>query len=589
MPPRKPPAFHRPRQIEAEYLRKLEKLLGGWLHFPVVDTLEAAFGYLEELGAWDDPPETERLVSSMATMVARTDANNWRQAAAQSSNGRRIHEMLRNSLRGEVGRVMRENVAAHASKIKSVPQELAQEAANHIAKRQMKGERAEVIMRDLRDKMPGLARYKLDMLARTQVASTASAITEARATSINLLWYIWDTSGDARVRPSHRNMDLVLVRFKEPPAPEALIGIKSTLGHYNAGQCPNCFTGDTKIGRMNGLKRLWRAPYSGDLVSLTVGIETIRVTPNHPILTLDGWKAAGKINIGDYLIQARGDAHGVFESDEDHELPSFDKLFEANASFAKVLPAFGFDFYGDIPDGDVYQITFDDVLSDHNVTARYEGGYHLPLTITDGGVWFSRESAFPHVGGSLLSSPGESKAPVLDRSRSHSDFHGLARGTHNNAAFLQALYDCESVNSEIVRKTGCGLPTDISLDNSFDGKRDQVGGSPSLAGDFYSPNPESLAKDVRINSDLLSYFTQPHCSYKPCRVINKSLGSFTGHVYTIQSDNGWYGVTSSSIIAKNCRCDENVLVDLDQVSWPCRVYYNGKISRMSRKAFEKIM
>jgi hypothetical protein len=35
-------------------------------------------------------------------------------------------------------------------------------------------------------------------------------------------------------------MDTVLVAWNNPPAPEALIGVKSTLGRYHAGNCPNC-------------------------------------------------------------------------------------------------------------------------------------------------------------------------------------------------------------------------------------------------------------------------------------------------------------------------------------------------------------
>ena len=39
----------------------------------------------------------------------------------------------------------------------------------------------------------------------------------------------------------------------------------------------------------------------------------------------------------------------------------------------------------------------------------------------------------------------------------------------------------------------------------------------------------------------------------------------------------------------NCRCYASVIVDLDLVSWPAKVYYNGAIIRMTRRQFEGVM
>ena len=37
-----------------------------------------------------------------------------------------------------------------------------------------------------------------------------------------------------------KKMQDVIVSWSQAPDPEALVGIKSTLGHYHAGECPNC-------------------------------------------------------------------------------------------------------------------------------------------------------------------------------------------------------------------------------------------------------------------------------------------------------------------------------------------------------------
>jgi uncharacterized protein with gpF-like domain len=78
------------------------------------------------------------------------------------------------------------------------------------------------------------------MLARTEVSSTATSISEARAQHLSLPAYEWLSSEDRRVRPAHKIMDHVIVFWSDPPAPEALDGIPSRLGHYHAGRAPNC-------------------------------------------------------------------------------------------------------------------------------------------------------------------------------------------------------------------------------------------------------------------------------------------------------------------------------------------------------------
>jgi SPP1 gp7 family putative phage head morphogenesis protein len=135
---------------------------------------------------------------------------------------------------------MRELVSQHAALIRTVPQDIAQDIASQIATRQMRGERAETIARDIRRRIPEITKSRVAMLARTEVSSTATSISEARAAHLSLPCYEWLSSEDRRVRPSHRLMDHVIVFWSDPPAPEALAGIRSKLGHYQAGKVPNC-------------------------------------------------------------------------------------------------------------------------------------------------------------------------------------------------------------------------------------------------------------------------------------------------------------------------------------------------------------
>ena len=235
------PDFHRPMRIELEYRRALNALMRAWAEsFPHTADLDAIFAFLGNGGGERVMRASDLLSRRMVTAVAVQNAQNWREAARKSTQGRRIYDLLRSEMAGSVGASMRALVSSHAALIRSIPADMAQTLASQIATRQMRGERAETIAADIRKRFPAITRSHIAMLARTEVSSAATSISEARAAHLSLPCYEWLSSEDVRVRPSHRLMDHVIVFWRDPPAPEALAGIKSRLGHYHAGRCPSC-------------------------------------------------------------------------------------------------------------------------------------------------------------------------------------------------------------------------------------------------------------------------------------------------------------------------------------------------------------
>lgn len=232
--------FHRPIRIEAAYRRALDSLMREWVRLPNGANLDDIFHFLSGLGGDTIIANSERLARGMVTMTATENATSWREAARKSSQAGRIHDLLAREMAGPVGATMRGLVSTHATLIRSLPQRLAQDVAGQIATQQMKGVRAETIAADLRDRFPKITQSRIATLARTQVSSAAESITQARARNLGIQWYRWLTSEDSRTRISHRKLDLVLVSWSDPPAPEALVGEKSKLGSYNAGMAPNC-------------------------------------------------------------------------------------------------------------------------------------------------------------------------------------------------------------------------------------------------------------------------------------------------------------------------------------------------------------
>jgi SPP1 gp7 family putative phage head morphogenesis protein len=234
--------FTIPRRVEANYAFEIADMLARFFRIPEHLDLEAMGTRLMDIAGADDFTNgwAEKIAGNMVNTVSRQNERGWRAAASEWSQGRRIFELLRVEQRGPVGVATRNLVAQNALLIKSIPVEVALQANSYIQTQQMRGRRAADIAKDLRERLPDLKRTKVDLIARTEVAKAATAMTHARSMALNIRWYQWLTSEDIRVRKSHAKMDLVLVAWADPPSPEALVGLRSTLGRYHAGNCPNC-------------------------------------------------------------------------------------------------------------------------------------------------------------------------------------------------------------------------------------------------------------------------------------------------------------------------------------------------------------
>lgn len=190
-------------------------------------------------------PVLQRAIRELATRVAGKaaveNARSWREAAAKWGRGRQIYQALQAEIEaGHLRMDLEPLIRRNAELISSVPADIAERIAAHASTLQQEGKRAPEIERELRRRAPGLAKSRLKLIARTEISGAETDLTQVRSQRMGLEWYQWATSEDSRVRPAHRKMDKVLAAWNDPPAPEALIGIRSTLGHYHPGRCPNC-------------------------------------------------------------------------------------------------------------------------------------------------------------------------------------------------------------------------------------------------------------------------------------------------------------------------------------------------------------
>jgi SPP1 gp7 family putative phage head morphogenesis protein len=228
------------RRNAGRYARELEAFLEEYLPWSVTfghdPTLSASLAS-EDVLAYD---AAAQMAKRMIGGVLITNARSWRAAARQSLGSQRIYEALRGEMGGALGMRVDELIRANVKLIQRIPDVLNARAAAFIAREQRAGRRAEAIATDVAAMMPTVRRSLVKMMARTQVGRAETAVTQARAERLNLPWYEWATAEDIRVRPSHRKMDKMLVAWADPPAPEALAGEVSKLGHYAPGQIYNC-------------------------------------------------------------------------------------------------------------------------------------------------------------------------------------------------------------------------------------------------------------------------------------------------------------------------------------------------------------
>ncbi|MBN6728781.1 phage minor head protein [Burkholderia multivorans] len=210
------------------HLRKIAKHVGDLFDgFPLGDleaipTIEQLLRrYAEALTPW-----AEATAARMLEDLNRRDEQAWMQQAQEMS--RALRDELR---RAPTGETMRALMAEQVTLIKSIPLEAAKRVHRLTIEALEDSTRAAQISKAIQESGE-VAKSRADLIARTEVARTASALTEARALHVGSTHYVWHTSGDSDVRDSHRRMDGKVVAWNDPPTLDGMTG--------HAGQFPNC-------------------------------------------------------------------------------------------------------------------------------------------------------------------------------------------------------------------------------------------------------------------------------------------------------------------------------------------------------------
>jgi len=280
----------------------------------------------------------------------------------------------------------------------------------------------------------------------------------------------------------------------------------------------NCVAGDTPVqGRFNAAMRML---YAGQIRKIrTTHGQSLSVTPNHAIPTLAGWKRAGELKEGDYLLSYSGrDEDGLSAlraewspDNEQYRPTTIEQVFETFKRSGEVpttLRRFDEQFDGDarFGEGDIEIVTVDSELRRRLRTDRACQSERLVLEPSH-------------------AAPKISHATSGNRS--------LVRGT-----LLDARDPGESA-CHARRDVATELPSEFrsfGLCSNLDTAIREVSSQYGLRNAFFARQLMQRVPELVL----------------PDQIIEILDVDFRGHVYDLQSSNGT--IVASNLLISNCRC-----------------------------------
>lgn len=478
-------------------------------------------------------------------------------ASIRSLDPEKVDKLVKISMRKApgIGRKIDAFRKTNVAKIRSLGGEAVGRVAKKLREAEDKGWHRDRLRKEIQS-VADVSRSKADLLARDQVLKLNGQITEERQTQAGIEEYVWSTSSDERVRPMHDDLDGTTQSWDDPPVTNDAGDTNHPGGDYQ------CVPGDSEIPFARGVKKTFRRWYSGQLTEIvTDSGKTLRATANHPILTQRGWIPAESIEPGDDVFELIDQSPRLLEEDKNDRVPSIRDVFGAatERGLLQTERATGAELHGDaIPDCDIDIVSTARPLRIGLKASREEGRRKLGLPLPNQlastlrklcSVVLAVDAAFRRLVGSLC----EPQA-FLWAGFGHSLEHRFAPISLADPSTRESVDDRTSGDPESSGDRKYALPSGVGLRDCDVVERDSI--PRRAAGTSVSNNPdgaEALAQDVGVSVDgdrnLLQGLPFTH---KRSRVIQNRLIDFSGHVFNLETSDGWY--VCNSIVVRNCRC-----------------------------------
>lgn len=369
---------------------------------------------------------------------------------------------------------------------------------------------------------------KLGLIATTETNGVAedarrrAAEAEAQLKAGTLMKR-WISLMDGRERPSHHDGHNDYSESPIPIAQPFVIGGSNLMfpGDQSMGaplkEVINCFPGTTSVsGRVKRAMRHW---YEGEIVEVRTAFGlNLSGTPNHPILTPQGWVGIGQLHEGSDLVRCAESGRNENLSPDgpnvDDSDPTIEQVFNAlsGLGLAKRLTHLAVDFHGDKPTHDVDIVGSDSVL-----------------------LYGRNAETIEHIGKILLALPFFDSRDLLV------DGLGAQFGIGSRTGSADGI----SVRNQsgLFREASSGKAQEIGFRAAAHGQ--------SAALERADDGAARDAELARYGQDrALSQVHMAHGSVD--RVVSISRRWFAGHVYNLECEDGIY--VANGVVAHNCRC-----------------------------------
>lgn len=399
--------------------------------------------------------------------------------------------------------------------------------------------------------------------AMDQTRKAFNSLSLQRMKDAGITRFEWlHTGGGKEPRKLHQHLSGKVFDIDNPP----FIGVMYGQDIYGyPGQLPNCFPGSTKVSLSNGCRNILRHIYQGDMINLVIKGDVIQVTPNHPIMTQRGWLAANEIQEGDYLVSSADNSERGINKDINEMTTTFDDLYISSAiSNVKSLSGAEFNLHGYIPKGNVDSIIIDNKLPLWIESISEKDIEKLVLSFANSNVSNIFGGVFSKIINPLLSRFFSYFSKTFGVKLSKSNSISLASVSNSYAVINTDRINSLPRASIFISESKSALPFIVSICNYF-----RLASSKLRASVLRGFKAESIkqfcSKFFSANFIVGGKTNKSRAiAYSLNRVEKKFISEFSGHVYTIESYNGWYNIASTGIIVKNCRCRmKGVLPDLD--------------------------
>lgn len=345
--------------------------------------------------------------------------------------------------------------------------------------------------------------------------------------------------------------------FHEGTGYQGLRGPYTALGDQLLGV--NCVVEGTEVWGPSP-RVVYRREYSGEIVSIRTALgHRLAVTPNHPVLTPQGWIPAHLLREGCHIFSAclgNGSPNGA-RPNNDERPPRIEQVFDTWRDSVKVRALLGSagDFHGDgIADREVEVVLVDVPLVDdrqpplpqHGAEARLHGASRLSDSCLRRGPLDEVGMALPGTPDGIMGWRGEGAA-LLGGHPGKPRAHCIAPALGGIAPLGEALADdhvprAHAHGNIVLCDAGFVKPHDLVIVES---EAPGVG----REAEFAQAVRDDLAADTefpRYVGGTKSFFVQLD------EVVEVNIDSgVTCHVFNLETESGWY--FAGNIVTHNCR------------------------------------